>query len=133
MTTTSTPDLADAVRQALEHQQGDTVTLHKDVVRALLDPVNTDEAALAAKMTLGRIGRTFAVMPFGGLAAFTYAARPVDPLTLDQVADNLERLRGVLDEVATEQDAEREELGKYRRLASALRDIAALVTGDGAS
>lgn len=134
MTTTSTPDLADAVRRALNAEPDcDTVLLHKDAVRALLDPVNTDAAALAAKMTLGRIGRTFAVMPFGGLAGFAYPQRAVDVLTLDEVAANLERLREVLDNVAAEHDAEREELGRYRRLATALRDVAALVTGEGAS
>lgn len=83
---------------------------------------------------LKRIHQLFCAMPFGGLCNFDRPTAPVgmsghDVLTLEQVANNLSKLREVLDHQVTEQNAEREELGKYRRLTSALREVAGLFRG----
>lgn len=85
---------------------------------------------------LRRIQQAFNRMPFGGNANFAYPDR--DPggsgvLTLEQIADNLDRLCDALSEVVDEHNVELEELGKHRRLASAIREVASLFTSDGST
>lgn len=63
-----------------------------------------------------RIHAAFCEMPYGGIAHFAH--RSLTEMTLDDVADNLEKLRDVLQGVAerqNEQDAELAEINAEMR------------------
>lgn len=125
---TMTTMSVEGVRLALDqHPDRDDVHLPKDTVRALLASLDVGKLD-ADRQTLGKINNSFACMPYGGLALFTYANGLGDLLTLDDIAANLDRLRTALEEVAADQDAERIELSRYRHLATCARQLAAFFT-----
>lgn len=124
MTTTPTIDLDEMRARWTDDSNRPGGTIARDDVMSLLDYIDEDRKVDREQML--RIIRAFAGMPYGAIAYFARPSRTPPWLTFEQIAENLERFQVVLEHEVQDRRAEQEELGKYRRLSSAVRDVVGL-------